>query len=396
MTEYLHSNIKKYYLAYALNGLSLTIPITVLYYLSFGLSYTQVALLESIFLITMLIFEIPTGVLADRFGRKTTIALGTLIMPIATFITALSSSFLAFAMICVMYGIGMALISGADSALIYDTLISAEEEKTFIKIEGRTFALFYLFAAISAPIGSYVFALNRHIPFYFDTIMLFLVFLVYASMHEPPKSAKSENNPGFLKTLSVGVKQISRNSLVRWYVLLGILLSISMTAFYNVIGQPLLVNQGLAVKNVGFVIAAIMLAQAVFSENTHRIEKRLGERFALILLFLIPAISFIFMGMQALFLTISVYVLYGAGKGMTTPLLGNCLNKNLSSDSRATALSFESFLGGICGAIFLPLFGLAVDRLNISHGVILLGGFLLVAGTILLSFYPRRMNPEIQ
>lgn len=394
MSDYLRSNIKKYYLAYALNGLSLTIPITVLYYLSFGLSYAQVALLESIFLVTLLVFEIPTGALADRFGRKTTITLGALIMPIATFITALSSSFLAFAIICIMYGIGMALMSGAENALIYDSLVSAEEEKTFIKVEGRTWALFYLFAAISAPFGSYIFAINKHIPFYFDAAILFVVFLIYASMHEPKSKSLDENKPRFVETLIEGIKQVSRNSIVKWYVALGVLLSISMTAFYNVIGQPLLVNQGVEVKHIGYVIAAVMLVQAISAENAHKIEKKLGEQLSLALLFLIPSISFMVMGTQALFLVVSFYILYGASKGLCAPLLQNCLNKNLSSSSRATALSFESFLGGICGAIFLPLVGLTVDNLGIGLGVLLLGMFLLASGLVLQLFKPVKFSTE--
>jgi hypothetical protein len=286
----------------------------------------------------------------------------------------------------------MALMSGADSALIYDSLISAKEEKAFIKIKGRSSAYFYFLAAIFAPIGSWIFSINHRIPFFFDSFLMFLVFLVYFSMSEITPKGMSDWTLTHKEMLIKGTKQISHNPLVLWYVIVGTLLSISFTIFYNVINQPMLIHQGLAVKNVGFVIAGVMLIQAFLSEYAHKIENKLGERLSLLIVIMIPAICFLAMGSGVLGLTILFYLIYGMGKGYIAPILGAYINRNVTSESRATALSVESFVYCLIEAILLPLAGRIIDRVGVNKGAFLLGVFLLFFGTVIQLLHPKKCS----
>src|SRR3990167_2774401 len=166
------SNITKYYVAHILSGASFIVPITILYYLSFGLSYFQIATLESVFLLSAFIFEIPTGALADTFGRKYIVALGVLFVAFSTILIGIGGSLFIFLIAQVLFGICAALRSGADTSLMYDSMDAANLSKDYTKVEGTSFALFSLFGAIAAPLGAYIFVLNRRLPFFIDGIML--------------------------------------------------------------------------------------------------------------------------------------------------------------------------------------------------------------------------------
>lgn len=389
MNNFVKSNIKKYYFVSAISGFSFTTAITILYYRSFGLSFFQISLLESIFLITILLFQIPTGAIADKYGRKKSIVAGAFILPITPLIIGFSSSFWLFAFAMVFFGIGAALISGAQAALIYDMLREAQEEKAFVGINGKSFALFFIFTAISAPIGSHLFVINRRLPFYLDAIVAFIVFLVYLVMQELKAVNKSESQNHWT-LIRNGAKQALLSPQIRWYALFGILISLAISVFASLIGQPLIVHQGVSVANLGYVIAASALIQAFTSYYAEMIEKKIGENMAITLIFLIPGIAFIAMSVPSLFILIPFYMVYVLAKGFQYPILGSYLQKHISSDVRATVLSIWGLISSLSGALLLPVFGYIADRVPITTMSVLLGVVVLVSGMVLFFIKPKK------
>lgn len=78
--------------------------------------------------------EIPTGVIADRFGRKTSIILGSIVLSIAALIYGSIPNFYNFLLGEFLFAIGVALISGADKAILYDSLKENNQEHLSVKI----------------------------------------------------------------------------------------------------------------------------------------------------------------------------------------------------------------------------------------------------------------------
>lgn len=390
MSDFTKANVKKYYLSGIFYGFSLTIPITILYYRSFGLSYLEIGLLESIFLATLLTFEIPTGTLADRFGRKWTVVCGALLTPIGTLVMALGSGFAVFAVASIIYGIAMALFSGAETALIYDTLREAEEEKSYILVSGKSWAFFYVFMAIAAPIGSHLFALNPRLPFFIDAAISSFAFWVYLSMREPAsEGGDSSQKDTYLAILKNGIKQLSMNPHIRWYVFFGLLISLTLTVFNSTFSQPLLTDQGIKTPQIGFVFSAVAIIQATTSFYAQKIEKKLGEKLALILIFLAPGVAFLAMGVPMLSVVLPFYLAYNLVKGFRLPVLDSYVQRHVSSNSRATVLSIQSFLGSLAGVVFLPVFGYLADQTSVVTGVVALGIVTLIGGFLLLVLKPK-------
>ena len=386
-------NINKTYLVRLLYGAQFAIAIVILYYLSFGLSYFQVGLLESVFLITGLIFEIPTGIIADKIGRRNSTVIGAGLIPFACITTALAHDFITFAFVSFIWGVAIAFMNGASEALVYDSLKEINKEDDYVKVGGKAMASFFITTAIFAPLGAYLFTVERHIPFIVDTFITIIPFFVYLTMTEPQKW-QTDEKPSYLAIFKEGFGQIFNNLYIRWYILFGLLLMGVLYAFSSTFSQPILIQQGLPVKQIGFVFSVYTICQAFTSFYASKIEERLGESKSIFLIILLLGLSLIAMRIPVLFIVLPFYILHFTTKGFMNPILMNYLQKHISSSVRATTLSIQNFGDGIVGAIVVPLFGFIADKSSVPNSVLILGLTMLVGGFLFFIFKPK-INSQI-
>ena len=131
-------------------------PIAVFFFQQRGLNYFQIISLESILVLFIFLFEVPTGILADKYGRKKAIILGAILLMLEPLIFIFADNFLFFAIAFALSGIGLAFLSGTVEAIIYDHLKKQRKEK-FMKKAMGTYGSASLLAMMIAPmIGSYL------------------------------------------------------------------------------------------------------------------------------------------------------------------------------------------------------------------------------------------------
>ena len=134
-------NIVKLHILKGISWFMLSMPIIVIFFQDHGLSLTQIMQLQAAYSLSVAIFEIPSGYIADLFGRKKTIVLSTLFSFFGFLIFSFFSGFNEFIIAEICVGIGGSLMSGSDTALLYDTLIEENEQKTYTKVEGKKYAI---------------------------------------------------------------------------------------------------------------------------------------------------------------------------------------------------------------------------------------------------------------
>ncbi len=134
----LESNIWKFYIYKFLSGFFLIAPILIIFYLSIKISYFQLSLIASIGVLTIMIFEIPSGAFADLIGRKISVSSGLFLVAIQYLLIGYGQTYFYFLLGAILGGIGWSLVSGADIALLYDTLKKLNKEKSFQKIKSPT------------------------------------------------------------------------------------------------------------------------------------------------------------------------------------------------------------------------------------------------------------------
>lgn len=363
-------------------------PITVLYYLSFGLSFFDIASLESLFLITTIIFEIPTGALADTIGRKYCAAIGISLVALALVIIGAGSTYAQFAIAQIFFGIGASMRSGADTSLIYDSLKESHLIDKYTKIEGTSFALFSLVSAITAPIGAYLFVHNQRAPFLAEAFFALCTALIFMLMTEPSKDNNSTGN-NYWQTLFGGIKQSFRDPQIRWYLILIFFIASVIGFFSIILLQPLIIFKGINIMHIGYVFSTLSLVGAIGAIYADKIASKMREQFSLMIIIFIPAVALLMMGINNVVIFMFFLLLYKSARGFGYPILKKYIQQRLSSDTRTTVLSIENFLDSVAGAISLPIFGLIADRISINYTTVLLGGLLLIGGTILLAVKPQ-------
>jgi MFS family permease len=131
----------------------LFMPVLVLFFQARGLDFTQIALLNSVYALTAILCEVPTGALADKYGRRFAMIVGALFMAVGSLVNWRGHDFWTFAVGEGFLALGMTLTSGADSAYLFDLLRVAGREHEYRRREGTATAFKLVGAAAALVAG---------------------------------------------------------------------------------------------------------------------------------------------------------------------------------------------------------------------------------------------------
>ncbi len=115
----------------------LIMPIVALFYNENGLDDFDIYLLQAIYSVSVAVLEIPSGYMADIVGRKKTLIAGSILGTAGFLIYSCSTSFSGFLAAEIVLGLGGSFISGADSAMLFDSLKAMHQQHKYLQYEGR-------------------------------------------------------------------------------------------------------------------------------------------------------------------------------------------------------------------------------------------------------------------
>ncbi|MGD9345084.1 MAG: MFS transporter, partial [Candidatus Aminicenantes bacterium] len=181
----LKANLWKIYFYKFISEFYLIVPILIPYYKSNALSSTQIFTIQAAYALSILTLEVPSGYLADVIGRKKTLILGAISMPVGLAVYVFTSSFLMFILAEFILAIGNSMRSGCDSAFIYDTAIELKAESEYKKFEGRSAFFTRIGAALASVLGGIAALLSLKLPFYINIASSLLMLPLALSLVEP-------------------------------------------------------------------------------------------------------------------------------------------------------------------------------------------------------------------
>ena len=371
------ANLTKLYILRGLAFAWFPIPTIVLFYESYGLNIEQIVLLKTILSLSVLVLEVPSGYLADLWGRKACLVAGSGVWIVSWLIYCLGTSFSEFAIAEVLAGVAGSLISGANTALGYDTLLQLGREKYYQVWEGRLVAIAGISEAVCGIIGAAIASINLVYPFYLQTICLVIYFGLALTLVEP-EYHQSLVKTQKLERLKNIIIDVAKRPALRWLILLsGTFSSASFLIVW--LSQDYLKQLNIPIQAFGWAWAIFHLGMSLASVNAHRLQQRLGIKKATFSLVLILAISYICLGniqqVYGLVFIMSIYLV----RGLCSPLIFNAINQQISSSVRATILSINSLVFRIAFALIAPVIGAIASRYSLFAG-------LAVAGCMFLGF----------
>lgn len=376
------NNIKKFYLFSFLRELLFIIPVIVLFWQENGLSLTKIMVLQAIYTLSIAIFEVPTGVFADKIGRKQSIAIGAFVLFLAAVVYSFGHNFGQFVIAEVIWGLGITFTSGADSAFVYDTLKQSKKENNFKKIWGNSKSLEYFAAGTAAIIGGFIATYSLRLNWVLVAIVMLLLFFVSLSFHEPKHYKKLKQKNYWSHTIECFRESFTNKNLL-FLLLFGSLLS-TMWGIALWFYQPYMKQSGLAVAYFGLVWASFSIFSITGSKYAHKIEEKLKEKLSLWLIIIANILSLIFMSYWFVVFGFSFIFIQQFIRGFANPVLQDYTNKHLTSEKRATLLSIQNLSGKLMFSIFGPLYGYFADKYSLSTALLITAITFLIAYSLLM------------
>jgi MFS family permease len=355
----LKNNIIKLYLLKAVKWFMIVMPIIVLFFESKGLSLTQIMILQGTYSLFVALFEIPSGFFADIYGRKNSLVIGSIFLFLGYVIFSFFSGFNEFLFAEILLGIGGSLISGADSAILYDTLLEIKEEDKYTKIEGRTYAIGNFSEGIAGVLGGFLAMTSINMPVYIQTIVMFLSIPIAMTLVEPKSSYKLAKS--FSSIITVVKDTFIYQRKLRWYIVYSSSMGIATLSIAWFV-QPFLMEIDTPIIYYGIIWAFLNFTAGITSYYSYLFN----NHNLLIYISLIMITSLILLGFNISYFGLIFIILIYLLRGVITPKLRNLINMNSTSERRATVLSLRSFVIRISFAVIAPILGYISDSSDLS------------------------------
>jgi MFS family permease len=389
------ANIWKFTLFRFLVNFQLWMPIWVIYLTDQrGLSLTQVTVLDIAFWLFLVAMEVPTGAIADRFGRKTSLCAGAVANTVAIFVFGVADNYPVILVSYMAWGIAWTLFSGADAAFFYDSLKTIGRESEFQRLFGRVFAFQSLGVLLSLPAGSWVAAqASLATPVVISAGIMALAAGTAVAFKEPPRLEAGQHQLGYVAGVRRAASIVFGTPVLKYFMVLAAVV-VSVTMCVDILKQPFLDLHGVEVGNFWLWLVPVTLLSMVASLNSHRLIDRFGTPAMMVT---IPLVVLFGLGLLGSFDGLGAWSFVpfvSAASALTYPLVSGYLNNRIPSSQRATILSMYQLLFALIVAALEPLAGWVADEQGLPVAYRMLAVVLAVAAAPLLMLWLRASRRE--
>lgn len=383
---------------------SLIWGINTIFLLDAGLSNLEAFAANAFFTVGMLLFEIPTGVIADLKGRRLSYLLGTITLAVSTilylYMWQTSAPFWAWAVASGLLGLGFTFFSGAVEAWLVDALnasgFKGRLESVFAKgeiIEGVAMLTGSVAGGIIAQ------ATDLGVPYILRAAILLVTFILAFFLMKDigftPHSGKRALGHAkaiFIDSVNDGLKKSS----VKWVILTTpFFMGASVYAFYAM--QPYLLElwgDPQAYSIAGLAAALVAGAQIIgglLAPYTNRLFKR--RTTVLLAGVIVSVLTLVVSGWAPSFwVVVAMLAVWSILFAAIMPVKQAYLNTIIPSKQRATILSFDSLLGSAGGVVSQPMLGKAADLWGYANSYLLIAAFQALA--LPFALRARRVAPK--
>ena len=373
-------NLFALYLIKLSKWFSLVMPIIVLFYEEQGLGLHEVFVLKSVYSVAAVTLEIPSGYLADVWGRKRCLFWGSVLFFLGYLLYSFTGAFSAFLCAELLLGAGQTLVNGADSALLYDTAAHYKAEQHYLRYEGRLTMIGNFAEAIAGIFGGLLAAYSLRFPFYGQVIVAFIGIPAALAIREYNHSRAVRNPAG--EMLRIIRYSLGENKVLRYNILFsGIIGAATLTMAWFV--QPILMQLQTPTSYYGVIWTVLNLTVGIAALYSDRVEQALGMRRSNGLILVVIVGGYAALALLPLtYACLAILFLFYIVRGFATPILKGYINQMTFSEMRATVLSIRNFIIRLLFAAIAPFIGWLNDyyslqvALLISALIIGLPGFL--------------------
>lgn len=304
------------------------------------LDYQGILFLQAWFMICVFLLEVPTGTVADFFGRKYSLILAGFVNALAVIIYVSYPSIFVFMIGEFLWAVAVSLVSGADESLLYDSLKELGREKEAKKIIARHESFILAGIMFGGPIGSIIFYFfGVRAPIFFMVVPLTIAIIIAFTFKEPKIKRVSEAKR-YLDILRQGVSFFFKHRVLK--ILALDMVVIGSIAYYIIwVYQTLLLRLNVDKFYLGLGHALLTAAEIAVMVSYPWLEKILGgKKRTIFASALITGLGLILAAVTNFLPLLIFAILLTAGFGLSRrPLFASYINQYIDSEQRATVLS---------------------------------------------------------
>ncbi len=378
--------------------------INTIFLLDAGLTNLEAFAANAFFTAGEVLFEVPTGIVADTWGRRASYLLGAVTLGISTLLYLFAwhahAPFIWWAMTSLLLGLGFTFFSGATEAWLVDALdyTGFKGNLTSVFAKGQIAQGIAMLSGSVAG-GLVAQATNLGVPYILRTVFLGLTFgVAFFRMKDlgfkptNEKHALRQMRNIFKTSIDLGL----RNAPVRWVMLAApFTMGVSFYAFYAM--QPFLLKlwgDPHAYFIAGLAAAIIAGAQIIGGMTARYVSKIFEKRTTVMIsAVILGSVLLLSLGFTSNFwVAIFILIIWGLLSSAVVPVRQTYLNGLIPSSSRATILSFDSMIGSSGGVFIQPVLGKVADVYSYSLAYIEGAAFQILALPFLI--FARMENPK--
>lgn len=333
--------------------IELWFPIWVVFLLDKNLTFSQVIIADIIFRIAITLLEFPLGSLGDKIGRKKTYFMGAFFMALALIAMVFINNFYLLLLSWILWAVGLSLISGTDTAFIYETIIYTGNKEKEMHIFGYFTGIQNIAFVISHFLASYLFLINSGLPILINGICALVAGIIILFLPNPTPQANLIPN---FKEIFATTRNTMKKRPVRHLVLIqAILMMYHWTV--TLIFQTFLVEIGIEIEFFGLVYISFTLLGILGGFTAGKLVDHFGEKLLVLIgiIFVVISIGLIWL-LPGLWAIIGIVIL-SFFYYLTDTIIKVELNRKLEPQHRSSIFSFANLISSVLLALSRPFVG---------------------------------------
>jgi len=336
-----------------------------------GLSMAEIMIVQALFGLSLAIFEFPSGYLADRIGYRTSLILASALSIGGWGLYTRATGMLSVALAEIALGISLSLVSGTNSAMLYESLANCGREEEFARWFGRARFFGQLAEGSAALVAGLLFAYWVRLPFVLMVGVWILNLFIAWLLVEPSFSRHSVDHP--LEHVRKLIRFVARRA-PRLRALFAAGVVFGLATFVPVWLIALYARDaGVPVSWLGPIWAAANYVVAFGSLASDRVNQRIGLHAVLVLCVGLIGLGYFGLGLSHVVWGFIFYFGFCLSRGLSAPILAHAEQAEIPSGDRASLVSLRSLLFRMVFVGVGPIVGFAIDRQG-QHDVLLVLG----------------------
>ncbi|MFA6518130.1 MAG: MFS transporter [Candidatus Shapirobacteria bacterium] len=376
--------VRWYYLTSILLDVWFVEAIWYFYWGKFG-SYQSVGLVFSVLTAIWVILEIPTGLFADRFGRRKSTVLGAGIMAVGAVVVAGAQNMAWLAVGGLMENVGRAFISGAIDALVYEDIKAGggDYDKLYGKVAAAKVRGQIAIYSLSVVTGGFLFSVYFRLAHILQAIVIAAAFLASRQLKEVETKLSSGERIDYV----AGFKQLATKKM-RGY-LLPLLGTAILVYFYDWgLSKPnIALKFGYGYEAQGVIFGMMAVINVILLGQFGRWREKVGDYWNTYMTNFLVAGCLVMVGVVTGYIGIILVLLMELATAWGATIQTTVINRHIDSKYRATTLSTLEFVTKIPFILTTTMVGRLIDTGKIDYFHLAIGGMGLAVGLISLIIY---------